>query len=56
MTLYNEIGKQVSILYNGIAIKGLNRHKFLLGTYSNGIYFIEIKFNGETIRKKIMIN
>lgn len=56
ITLFSELGKKVSVLYSGIAEKGLNRYKFILGSYSSGIYFIEAKFNSETIRKKIMIN
>ncbi|WP_170227930.1 PKD domain-containing protein [Vicingus serpentipes] len=56
ITLFNEIGKKVSMLYNGITEKGLNRYGFLLGSYSNGIYFVEIRFKDESIKKKIMIN
>jgi hypothetical protein len=56
INLFNNIGKKVVTLYSAEASKGLNRQKFYLRTYANGVYVVEIKFIGETIRKKIMIN
>jgi len=54
--LFDEIGNKVKNLYSGISSKGLNTHIFNLGIFANGIYVIEINSQGETIRKKVMIN
>lgn len=53
--IYNDIGKKVEVLNLDNQVKGINRHSFNFDYLSNGIYYINISFADETIRKKIMI-
>jgi len=55
IVLFNDIGKKVDVLFNQVVNKGLTREKFVMAVYTNGIYFLELRFNGETIRKKVMV-
>ena len=56
INLFDNIGHKVINLYNGISNKGLNKYKYNLGIFANGVYVLELNSQGKTIRKKIMIN
>ncbi|MCB0409546.1 MAG: PKD domain-containing protein [Flavobacteriales bacterium] len=55
ISLYDNIGHQIKILYSGAAQKGMNRHSFVVSVYSQGVYVLELSYQGKKIRKKIMI-
>lgn len=53
--LYNTIGEQVIVLNKEQATKGLNRSVVNLSSFRKGVYFIEILFDGNSIKEKIVI-
>ncbi len=55
ISLYDNIGHQIKVLYSGTAQKGMNRHSFIVSVYSQGVYVLELGYQGKKIRKKIMI-
>jgi PKD repeat protein len=56
VNLYNSIGEKVDELFSEKVEKGLVRQSFNLAIYSQGIYVIEILFQGKTIKQKIIKN
>jgi len=55
INLHNAIGEQVTELIYDNASKGLNKNTVDLTSFRNGVYFVEILFDGNSIKEKIVI-
>jgi PKD repeat protein len=55
VNLYNSSGEKLKELFSGNLEKGLIRQNFNLETYSNGIYILEINFQENFIKEKILL-
>ncbi len=53
--LYDASGKKIDNLFSNNLEKGLIRQSFNLSIYGNGIHIIAIKFQGNSIKEKIII-
>ena len=56
LKIFNAIGQEVATVFNGEAFSGINNQvQFNASSYSSGLYFSRLEYNGKTQLKKMTL-
>ncbi|MBX3042962.1 MAG: choice-of-anchor D domain-containing protein [Candidatus Kapabacteria bacterium] len=56
MSIIDQTGRKVSDIYNQFTNEGLYMKELSAGNLANGVYFLSVKFNGQTVQMPFVIS